>query len=82
MTSADTFSAERLLAHRFPEIRHSYVERDTILYALGIGLGADPIDAVDLLLLPYGTALGVYALWVLLHEEAKRLFDTPPASDT
>jgi acyl dehydratase len=48
MTSADTFSAERLLAHRFPEIRHAYVERDAILYALGIGLGADPVDPVDL----------------------------------
>jgi hypothetical protein len=26
-------------------------------------------------LLPYGTALGVYALWVLLHEDGKRLFE-------
>ena len=32
------------------------------------------LGAVDLLLLPYGTALGCYALWVLLHEEGKRLF--------
>jgi acyl dehydratase len=39
---------ERLLAHRFPEIRHRYVERDAILYALGIGLGADPLDQDDL----------------------------------
>jgi hypothetical protein len=30
--------------------------------------------SVDLLLLPYGTALGVYALWVLLNEEGKALF--------
>jgi hypothetical protein len=30
--------------------------------------------SVDLLLLPYGTALGVYALWVLLNEEGKTLF--------
>jgi hypothetical protein len=32
------------------------------------------LGAVDLLLLPYGTALGVYALWVLLNEEGKALF--------
>ena len=33
------------------------------------------LGAVDLLLLPYGTALGCYALWVLLNEEGKRLFN-------
>ena len=32
------------------------------------------LGSVDLLLLPYGTALGVYALWILLHEDGKRLF--------
>jgi hypothetical protein len=32
------------------------------------------LGSVDLLLLPYGTALGVYALWVLLNEEGKALF--------
>lgn len=38
-------------------------------------LGAILLGSVDLLLLPYGTALGVYALYVLLREEAKRLFE-------
>lgn len=33
------------------------------------------LGSVDLLLLPYGTALGVYALYVLLREDAKTLFD-------
>jgi hypothetical protein len=33
------------------------------------------LGSVDLLLLPYGTALGVYALWVLLNEEGKALFE-------
>lgn len=37
-------------------------------------LGALVLGAVDLLLLPYGTALGVYAMWILLHEEGKRVF--------
>jgi hypothetical protein len=32
------------------------------------------LGAVDLLLLPYGTALGCYALWVLLHEEGRKPF--------
>ena len=33
------------------------------------------LGSIDLLLLPYGTALGCYALWVLLNEEGKKLFD-------
>ena len=32
------------------------------------------LGSVDLLLLPYGTALGIYALWVLLTEDGKKLF--------
>jgi hypothetical protein len=33
------------------------------------------LGSVDLLLLPYGTALGIYTLWALLHEDGKRLFN-------
>ena len=32
------------------------------------------LGAVDVVLLPYGTALGCYALWVLLNEDGKKLF--------
>jgi hypothetical protein len=32
------------------------------------------LSSVDLVLLPYGTALGAYALWVLLSESGKSLF--------
>jgi hypothetical protein len=32
------------------------------------------LGSIDLVLLPYGTALGVYALWVLLNEKGKALF--------
>lgn len=37
-------------------------------------LGALMLGAVDLVLLPYGTALGCYALWTLLREDGRRLF--------
>jgi hypothetical protein len=30
---------------------------------------------VNLLVLPFGTALGAYALWVLLRDEGRRLFE-------
>ena len=34
----------------------------------------------NLFLLPFGTALGIYAWWVLLHNESRTLFvGTPPA---
>lgn len=39
-------------------------------------LAALLLGSVDLLLLPYGTALGIYALWILLREDAKALFDS------
>jgi hypothetical protein len=35
------------------------------------------LGSVDLVLLPYGTALGGFALWVLLSEEGKKLFEIP-----
>jgi hypothetical protein len=39
-------------------------------------LGALMLGSVDLLLLPYGTALGCYTLWVLLNEQGRALFET------
>jgi hypothetical protein len=35
---------ERLKNWPFPEIEHKYTAKDTILYALGLGFGADPMD--------------------------------------
>jgi len=42
------FNPQALLDHRFEAIRASYTARDAILYALGVGLGADPLDPFDL----------------------------------
>jgi threonine/homoserine efflux transporter RhtA len=38
------------------------------LMTLGLAVG-------NLILLPFGTALGIYALWVLLKDEGRRLFE-------
>jgi acyl dehydratase len=35
---------EKLINWPIPEIRQQFTKRDTILYALGVGLGADPCD--------------------------------------
>ena len=37
-------------------------------------LAALMLGSVDLVLLPYGTLLGSYALWTLLREDGRRLF--------
>lgn len=35
---------DRLMAYRIPDVEQSYTERDTMLYALGLGFGVDPTD--------------------------------------
>ena len=40
-------------------------------------LAAILLGSIDLLLPPYGTALGLYSLWVLLREDSRKLFETP-----
>jgi acyl dehydratase len=39
---------ERIMAHRPADIAVEYGERECILYALGIGIGMEPVDAGDL----------------------------------
>jgi hypothetical protein len=36
------------------------------------------MGAINLLVLPFGTALGVYTGWVLLNDDARRAFGRPP----
>jgi hypothetical protein len=33
------------------------------------------LAVVDLLLLPFGTALGIYTLWALIHDRSRPLFE-------
>jgi acyl dehydratase len=39
---------EKLINYRIPEVEQAFTRRDTMLYALGVGLGADPCDANQL----------------------------------
>lgn len=39
---------EKLKNRHFPDLEHAYSKRDTMLYALGLGAGADPMDMEDL----------------------------------
>jgi acyl dehydratase len=38
----------KLLSWKFPDIEHAYTEKDTMLYALGVGCGSDPEEPGDL----------------------------------
>ena len=35
---------DALMSREFPVVTHSYSERDAMFYALGIGVGFDPLD--------------------------------------
>ena len=40
----DHAAYQRLLKYKIPEVEQNLTQRDTMLYALGVGLGADPMD--------------------------------------
>ncbi len=46
--------------------------RRRLSYGRVVALG---LAVVNLILLPFGTALGIYALWVLLAERGRQLFE-------
>jgi len=39
---------DKLLALKIPDAEHSYADKDAILYALGVGVGIDPLDPQQL----------------------------------
>jgi len=44
----DHAAYERLLQYKIPDVEQNLTQRDTMLYALGVGLGADPMDEQQL----------------------------------
>lgn len=50
---------ERLMTHRFEPVRHNVSAGDCMLYALGLGIGRDPLDPAQLRYV-YEDGLGVF----------------------
>ncbi|WP_319825131.1 MaoC/PaaZ C-terminal domain-containing protein [Thalassovita sp.] len=48
MSQTATFDPRTILNRTFAPVRQRYEERDSILYALGVGFGQDPLDAGQL----------------------------------
>ena len=68
-----SFSAASLLSWPFPVKTQRFAARDAILYALGVGLGQDPLDGTELeflledrlkVLPTYAVTLATLGMWV------------------
>ena len=70
-------NAEKLLALQIPDVEHAYGPKDCMLYALGLGLGQDPLNADELafvyeknlkVLPTFAVMQGYAAYWLRLPE--------------
>lgn len=68
-----TINYDKLMAWPFEDVRHRYTARDTMLYALGLGLGTTPTDEDELrfvyeknlqALPTYPVVLGYPGMWI------------------
>jgi acyl dehydratase len=62
-----SIQAEKLLARAFAPVEQSYDARDSMLYALSLGLGADPLDRQQLAYVFEGVAGGLQALPTMVN---------------
>lgn len=60
---------------------HVWIGRRVRLLREWARAGAIVLAIVNLVVPPFGTALGAYALWALLHGESKALFHASTAQD-
>lgn len=65
----------KLKGWAFPDSKHRYTERDTMLYALGVGCGHDPTDCSDLRYVHEDSLQALPALGVMLGSPGFRLKD-------
>ena len=70
-----------LLAFAFPEVEQTYTERDTILYALGVGAGQDRLDPFELRLAYEKDLLAIPAMAVTLAYPGFWYRDLAPGLD-
>jgi acyl dehydratase len=72
---------DRLLNWTIPEARHTLTRRDTILYALGIGAAADPMDAAELAFVLEDRLLALPTMAVILGYPGLWLADPATGAD-
>ena len=67
---------QKLMSFRIPEMEQTYTDRETMLYALGVGMGADPTDARELSFVYEGTLRAMPTLVTVLAWNDGWLYQT------